>query len=77
MAPLSPQQVASLLQQVIVDERGLVALERFNQRLSVLPPMAEPERPGRCARCCAYFRPGKQERLAHYSEQVLDTESES
>jgi len=79
-APLSPQQVAGLLQQVIVDERGLVALERFNQRLSVLPPMAEPrERPGACARCCAYLRGGKKERLAggHYSPEVLDTESES
>ena len=46
-------------------------------RLSVLPPMSEPGAPpGRCARCCGYFRRGKKERLSQYQEQVLDSASE-
>ena len=61
--------MGALLQHVGVDEHGLVSLERFNQRLSVLPAMSDPAPPpSKCSRCVSLFRRGKGKRL-QYQEQ--------
>ena len=62
--------MSALLHHVGVDERGLVSLERFNQRLSVLPAMSDgAPPPSRCSRCVSLFRRGKKGRL-QYQEQA-------
>ena len=64
------RQVSALLHRVGVDERGLVSLERFNQRLSVLPAMSDgAPPPSRCSRCVSLFRRSQKGRL-QYQEQA-------
>lgn len=50
-SPLSPEQAALVLESVGSDSHGLVSLDRFNERLCVLPPpLRQPPRQNCCVR---------------------------
>lgn len=54
--PLTSTQVSRLLDEVGVNERGLISAERFNTRFSVMPPISKEPKLPLSTRCFACFR---------------------